>query len=105
MTVGHGLSFNELLKEAYGFLFAYSLAVVLLFQLLVHHKKQVQQLGFVYLAFLLLKIFIFAALFHPFLLGDQLLPLSQRAALLVPVFLFLVLEVILIAKSMNGIKG
>lgn len=105
LTEDIGNPFNGLLEKAYAFLFGYSLGLVLLFQGWVHLQKQVQQLGFLYLAFLLLKIFVFAALFHPFFLGDQLLPFSQRAALLVPVVVFLILEVFFITKTMHGIKG
>jgi hypothetical protein len=100
-----GELFIGLLKEAYGFLLGYSLALVLLFQVLAHYRKQVHQLGFLYLVFLFLKILVFAVLFNPFFLGDRLLPMPQRAALLVPALIFLALEVFFIAKIMQRIEG
>ena len=50
---------------------------------------------------LVFKIVFFAAMFFPQLMGDQPLPQFYRAMMLLPVFIFLTLEVIFVSKIMR----
>jgi DMSO/TMAO reductase YedYZ heme-binding membrane subunit len=89
---------QTLLRESYLFHGVFSLVVIILFFLLSTQKKFFPQLGFIYIGLLVFKIMVFTIIFQPYLLGDQLLSLAHRAYLLVPIFIFLMLEVIFLSK-------
>lgn len=97
--------FIALLKKSYTFHFGFSLVLLIIFQVLARFYRLFEQLGFIYMALLVVKIVIFAGLFYPQLLGDNLLPRFYRASLLIPVIVFLPLEVIFISKLMQGKKA
>lgn len=99
------IDFQALLKKAYTFHFGFSLVLLTIFRVLARYNKLFEQLGFIYMALLVVKIVIFASLFYPQLLGDNLLPRFYRASLLIPVIVFLPLEVIFISKIMQGKKA
>ena len=99
------IAFKALLKKSYTFHFCFSLVLLTIFQLVARFNKLFEQLGFMYMALLVVKIVIFAGLFYPQLLGDNLLPRFYRASLLIPVIVFLPLEVIFISKLMQGKKA
>ncbi|WP_158657109.1 DUF6168 family protein [Maribacter cobaltidurans] len=90
--------FHLLLEKAYVFHFFFSLVLVVAFQFLSKVKKLVAQLGFLYIATLVFKIVVFTAIFYPQLMGDQPLPHFYRAMILIPIFIFLTLEVIFVSK-------
>ncbi|MFS4466292.1 DUF6168 family protein [Maribacter sp. 2210JD10-5] len=92
---------NGLLFKAYLFHFAFSLLLVVAFKLLENMPKLFEQLGFIYLGALVFKIVVFAMMLYPQLFGDQLLPYPERASLLIPVFIFLMLEVFFIVKILR----
>lgn len=98
-------SFIPILQKAYMLHFGFSLILLIAFHLLAHYNKLVEQLGMLYMALLVFKIIIFASLFYPQLLGEAMLPRFYRASLLIPVIVFLPLEVILISKIMQGKKA
>ncbi|MBT2160371.1 DUF6168 family protein [Zobellia barbeyronii] len=95
------LSFNTLLKEAYIFHFIFSLAVIITFQLLSKNEKVFAQVGFIYMGTLVFKIAAYTAMCYPQLMGDQYLPRFYRASLLIPVFVFLALEVFFVSKILE----
>ena len=95
------LSFRLLLEKAYVFHFLFSLVLVVVFDILSKVKKLVGQLGFLYVAMLVFKIVVFTAMFYPQLMGGQILPHFYRAMILVPIFIFLTLEVIFVSKIMH----
>ena len=97
--------FIPLLQKDYIFHVSFSLVLVIVFQLLASNPKFFEQLGFLYMGALVFKIVIFAILFYPQLLGDILLSRFYRVSLLIPVIVFLPLEVIFISKIMNGKKA
>lgn len=98
-------TFKPLLKSAYLFHGFFSLGLLILFTILAQFKNFFDQLGFIYMGLLVFKIVIFASLFYPQLLGDNLLPQFYRASLLIPVIVFLPLEVIFISKLMRSKKA
>ena len=97
--------FVALLEKAYVFHVCFSLLLVILFQLLSSKPKFFEQLGFIYMGALVFKIILFAILFYPQLLGAVLLSRYYRVSLLIPVIVFLPLEVIFISKIMKGKKA
>ncbi|CAM3414348.1 DUF6168 family protein [Zobellia roscoffensis] len=92
------IAFNDLLQNAYIFHFIFSLSVIIAFQLLSKSEKVFTQLGFIYMGLLVFKIVVYTAMCYPQLVGDQYLPRFYRASLLIPVFVFLVLEVFFVSK-------
>ena len=97
--------FVPFLKKAYLFHFSFSLILILAFIILARYDKYFVQLGFIYMGLLVFKIVVFAALFYPQLLGENLLASFYRSSLLIPVIVFLPLEVIFISKIMRGKKA
>ncbi|WP_400071354.1 DUF6168 family protein [Zobellia russellii] len=95
------LDFRALLKTAYIFHFIFSLSVIIAFQLLSKNEKVFVQLGFIYIGLLVFKIAAYTAMCYPQLMGDQYLPRFYRASLLIPVFVFLGLEVFFVSKIMQ----
>ena len=97
--------FIPFLQKAYIFHFSFSLILLISFSILAQFDKFFEQLGFIYMGLLVFKIVIFAVLFFPQLLGENLLSHFYRASLLIPVIVFLPLEVIFISKIMRGKKA
>ena len=98
-------NFIPLLQKAYIFHFCFSLVLLIAFQFFTQNNKLFEQLGFIYMGVLVFKIIVFAVLFYPQLLGENMLSRYYRASLLVPVIVFLPLEVIFISKIMHGKKA
>ncbi|WP_155599010.1 DUF6168 family protein [Zobellia amurskyensis] len=101
LLTDNNLGFNSLLKKAYIFHFIFSLSVIISFQLLSKNEKVFVQLGFIYIGLLVFKIAAYTAMCYPQLMGDQYLPRFYRASLLIPVFVFLGLEVFFVSKIMQ----
>ncbi len=98
-------NFFSTLKKAYIFHFCFSLVLLMCFRVLANYDKLFQQLGFIYMGLLVIKIVVFASYFYPQLLGKDALPRFYRASLLIPVIVFLLLEVVFISKIMQGKKA
>ena len=96
-----GSDFLELLKKSYLFHFLFSLLLVIAFQILSNSQKVFEQLGFLYIGMLVFKIVVFTAIFFPQLMGDQPLSHFYRAMILIPIFIFLTLEVIFVSKILR----
>ncbi len=64
-------------------------------------KSYSDQLGFLYLAAMALKIGIFSILFSGILFSSVVLSRTDSLSLLIPIFLFLFLEVLIIMKILN----
>lgn len=92
---------GPLLIKAYTFHFLFSLTLVIIFLIASKNNSFFEQLGFIYMGVLVFKITIFAALFYPYLLGELIMPQIYRGALLIPVIIFLFLEVFFISKIMR----
>lgn len=97
-------TFSTVLQNAYTFLYFFSLILVIIFQLVSKSDKYFEQLGFIYLGVLVFKIITFAVMFYTQLMGEKLMPQFYRASLLIPVFVFLFLEVFFISKIMRSKK-
>ncbi|APQ17389.1 hypothetical protein A9200_00310 [Maribacter hydrothermalis] len=99
------VNFIPLLQKAYIFHFFFSLVLLIFFQIFCEVDKIFQQLGFIYMGVLVFKIIVFTAIFYPQLLGENMLSRYYRASLLIPVIVFLPLEVIFISKLMQSKKA
>ncbi|WP_452225503.1 DUF6168 family protein [Lacinutrix chionoecetis] len=93
------LSFS--LFHIYIFHFFASLIICSVFLLLSKSEKWISQLGFLYLFALITKILFFAAAFKEHLFKTESFTKTESLNLLIPLFLFLTLEVYFIAKILN----
>lgn len=90
--------FKNILKNTYFFHFIFSLFIIIVFYVGSFYEKIQDQLGFLYLGLLVLKIMVYTILFYSKILGDIPMPMFYRASLLIPIFIFLILEVYFISK-------
>ena len=88
------------LQDVYLFFAIFSMVLCLLFLLGSAIDKVKEQLGFVYLATILLKILFFSVLFYGQVFVVD-LSVFQRLTLLIPMGLFLIIEVIFVAQILN----
>ena len=89
------------LKNVYLFHASFSCFIcvaLLLITYLTHLKDQV---GFLYLAFFVLKFVFFGIAFSELFFENVELSLSNKLSLLTPLFLFLVVEVVFIVQLLN----
>ena len=64
-------------------------------------KRFLAQLGFIYLATMVLKIGLFCLVFNSIVFSDIILTKKESLSLLIPIFIYLVYEVIVITKILN----
>lgn len=89
------------LKNVYLFHAVFSLLVCIVFGILSSKEKFFQQLGFIYLGVLILKIVVFSIVFYNPVLSVENLSKTDSAALLIPIAIFLIAEVYFVAKILN----
>ena len=89
------------LKNVYLFHAVFSLLVCIVFGVLSSNEKIFQQLGFIYLGVLILKIVVFSIVFYNPVLSEENLSKTDSAALLIPIAIFLIVEVYFVAKILN----
>ena len=89
------------LFQMYSFHFSTSFIIVSVFLLLSKSIKWASQLGYIYMFTFFTKIMFFVLIFKNSILGDKNLTKLEGLNLLIPVFLFLFLEVYFIAKILN----
>lgn len=94
------LPFN--LFDVYLFQAAASLLLVLSFELLASLTKEFRdQLGFIYLGAMALKIVLFCVIFRDVLFTNIRLSNLDSLSLLIPIFIFIFFEVVIISKILN----
>ncbi|MEJ1221532.1 DUF6168 family protein [Sediminicola sp. 1XM1-17] len=79
----------------------FSFLICATFHFLSNTERFAGQLGFIYLGSLLLKLLLFVLIFKGPLFQKEEDSLAERISLLVPVFLFLFFEVIIIIKILG----
>jgi len=89
------------LFQMYSFHFSASFIIASVFLLLSKSIKWASQLGYIYMFTFFTKIMFFVLIFKNSILGDKNLTKLEGLNLLIPVFLFLFLEVYFIAKILN----
>ncbi|MGA0384144.1 MAG: DUF6168 family protein [Flavobacteriaceae bacterium] len=68
---------------------------------LLKRKGKTEQLGYIYLGFILLKLLVFALLFRDFLTVIDTLEIRLRAQPLAPLFISLFVEAIAVSKFLK----
>ena len=89
------------LKKVYLFHLFFSLIICVNFLIFSNFNKFFEQLGFIYLGTILLKLTLFCFLFYPSIFTEEELALSSRMSLFVPVVLFLITEATIVAKILK----
>ncbi len=94
------ISIQYTLKPIYIFLSIATLIIYIVLDLLSQFKKFNGQIGFLYLATFMLKITCFAIIFYNSIISRE-LSKTDSLNLLIPVFIFLFVEVIFLSKILN----
>jgi hypothetical protein len=89
------------LKKVYLFHLGFSMLICINFKLLSSVNKIADQLGFIYLGTLLLKIVLFSIIFYQSIFTEEELSKITRISLLIPALIFLLTEAIFVAKILN----
>lgn len=89
------------LQKVYLFHFGFSLLICMNFKYFSSVDKIFQQLGFIYLITIFLKIILFSAIFYKSVFNEENLPFFSRVSLFIPAIIFLLTEAIFIAKILN----
>lgn len=93
------LSFS--LKKVYLFHFGFSLIICVNFLLLSNVNNIFEQLGFIYLGSIPLKLILFGVTFYKSIFTQETLTFVERLALFIPTIVFLLTEAIFIIKIIN----
>ncbi|MDG1196119.1 MAG: DUF6168 family protein [Polaribacter sp.] len=89
------------LKKVYLFHLGFSLLICVNFKLFSTVDKVFEQLGFIYLGTLLLKIVLFCAIFYKSIFTEENLTQISRLSFFIPAIIFLLTETIFVAKVLN----
>jgi len=85
----------------YLFHLGFSMLICINFKLLSSVNKIADQLGFIYLGTLLLKLVLFSIIFYQSIFTEEELSKISRISLLIPALIFLLTEAIFVAKILN----
>lgn len=96
-----GIVLGFSLQKMYAFHAFFSLQLCVVFALLSNNEKLRPQLGFIYLGSFVLKIVLFCILFYDPVFTVEKLSKTQRISLIIPMLIFLILEVYFIIKILN----
>ena len=91
------------LKGIYVFHFGFSLLVCSNFLFLSFFQKFSEQLGFIYLVTIVLKLLLFCILFYKPLFTEANLSFVARVSLFIPMLIFLFTEAVFIAKILKKV--
>ncbi|MFY9243802.1 MAG: DUF6168 family protein [Polaribacter sp.] len=89
------------LQKIYLFHLGFSMLICINFRLFSSVDKIFQQLGFIYLATLVLKIILFTAIFYKSIFTEENMAFSVRISLLIPAIIFLLTEAFFIARILT----
>lgn len=89
------------LEKVYQFHATFSALICINFLLLSTVNKIFDQLGFIYLGTFFLKIGLFCVVFYSSIVTNENLEKTAKITLLIPTFIFLLTEVIFVAKILN----
>ncbi len=93
------LSFS--LEKIYLFHAFFSALVCINLRVVSTVDKLFPQLGFIYLASLLIKLVLFCVFFYNAILTIETFTFPEKISLLIPIFIFLLTEVTFVAKTLN----
>ena len=89
------------LKKIYLFHLGFSLLICTNFLLFSNVEKISEQLGFIYLATIVLKLILFCLIFYKPIFTEENLSFISRLSLFIPMIIFLLTEAIFIAKILK----
>ncbi|WP_366144548.1 DUF6168 family protein [Algibacter sp.] len=89
------------LFHIYSFHFLFSFIICCLFLFFSNLEKWTTQLGFIYIFALITKLLFFSIIFKNFIFQNEIITKIDSLNLLIPLFLFLFLEVYFIVKILN----
>ena len=89
------------LKKVYLFHLAFSLLICINFLVLSNVDKIFEQLGFIYLGTIVLKLLVFCITFYKSIFTEESLSFTARLSLLIPMVLFLLTEAFFVAKILK----
>ena len=89
------------LRKVYLFHLGFSLLVCINFKALSVVDKIFEQLGFIYLFTLFLKIILFVAIFYKVLFTEESLTQVARVSLFIPMFIYILTEAVFVTKILN----
>ena len=89
------------LKKAYLFHLGFSLIICTNFEAISKVEKFFDQLGYIYLGTILLKLITFIAIFYKSIVTEEILPFATRISLLIPMIIFLLIEAFIVAKILR----
>ncbi|WP_298779636.1 DUF6168 family protein [uncultured Polaribacter sp.] len=89
------------LKKVYLFHFGYSLLICINFILLSTVDKIFEQLSFIYLVTIFLKIVLFCVIFYNPIFSEENMSFTSRISLFIPTIIFLLTEAISVAKILK----
>ena len=86
------------LRKVYIFHLGFSLIICINFLVFSTVDKVFEQLGFIYLGTIVLKLLLFCLIFYKSIFTEEGLPFSARFSLFIPMIIFLLTEVVFVAK-------
>ncbi|MFK8059152.1 MAG: DUF6168 family protein [Polaribacter sp.] len=89
------------LKKVYIFHLCFSLLICINFLVFSSVDKISEQLGFIYLVTIVLKLILFSIIFYKSIFTEADLSLVARISLFIPMIVFLLTEAVFIAKILN----
>lgn len=89
------------LQKVYLFHLVFSLIICSNFLVFSTFTKVFEQLGFIYLGTILLKLILFSIIFHKVIVSEEGLPFSARLSLFIPMLIFLLTETVCITKILK----
>lgn len=89
------------LKKVYLFHMVFSLLICVNFKLFSIVNKIFEQLGYLYLVSLVLKIILFVVVFYNVLFSEVDFTFSSRISLFIPMLVFLLTEAFFVARILN----
>ncbi|WP_299057592.1 DUF6168 family protein [uncultured Polaribacter sp.] len=106
--LGHLMLLNNIevtlpfsLKKLYLFHAGFSTLVGINIILISKIKKVLEQIGFIYLGSLFIKIMLFIAAFYPTITSEEKSSLIIKLSILIPTFLFLLIELLFVVKFLK----
>lgn len=102
VLAGNEIKLRFDMLKPYMFFAIFSFGLCIVFKVLSSNKKIASQLGFIYLLSLVLKIGLFAVVFKNSILHFPDLTKTESLNLLVPMFVFLALELYFIARLLGA---
>lgn len=89
------------LKKVYLFHLGFSLLICINFTIFSTVDKIFQQLGFIYLVAIFLKIVVFSIIFYNPIFSKENLDFASKISLFIPMIIFLLTEAFFVAKILN----